>query len=598
VPAGSTILPGTIEAGAVVPANGQYLLQPSAKFNVDGVYGLVVQVRDGSGDMISSAPLTLTISTSGPKIPPTLDLVGASDPTRNSIVPAANPALPANPRVTVVRRPFVTGVTDPGATVTIFTLVNGRPMALAPPVTASQFKNGSIPAGTYTVQLLSNLVDGTIQIFAQATNAAGNTNPTATELTIKVTTSPGDYTGVGTAGLALYSPGTGNFMFTHAGTTAVTTLPAFGLANVDVPVSGDFNGDGQTDPAVYRPTDGSWIIDVNSQATGQFIDRVPTEVAPGPNVTPAQGDFDADGLTDPAVYDLVGGTGYFVIDHNSVASGSTATVTSVAWGMTGDVPVPGDYAGLGSAQVAVFRPSNGTWYDPNTAAVVVTPPAAGDVPVPADYDEVYRAEQAIFRPSNETFYIHNSLTGGGARTVTMPKLAGQGPNDVIIPAPADYTGDGKADPAIYDQTLGMYEYVSSATGTAVVRSFSATNRDIPPNSPYQYRAAANTGAPSFTTAGGFIRGGSGGAAAPALAAAGGSSGSSGGFATAAVVIGSPVPTGSTSTGKSSTLPTGTVLKAPPIVLATSSASSSRPAQSDATDSAIASLGKSYNGLFI
>ena len=33
---------------------------------------------------------------------------------------------------------------------------------------------------------------------------------------------------------------------------------------------------------------------------------------------------------------------------------------NVAWGATGDVPVPGDYDGDGRDDVAVYR--NGTWY--------------------------------------------------------------------------------------------------------------------------------------------------------------------------------------------------------------------------------------------
>ena len=65
----------------------------------------------------------------------------------------------------------------------------------------------------------------------------------------------------------------------------------------------------------------------------------------------------------------------------------------------------------------------------------------------------------------------------------------------------------------------------------------------------------------------------------------------------AVVVGAPAPSGSTSTGKASPLPTtGSIIK-PPSILVSTSGSTSRPAQGDATDSAIASLGKSYNGLF-
>ena len=554
--------------------------------------------------------MTLTISTALPNAP-TMSLAASSHVPNN----------PVTPNTTVVRRPFVTGTADPGAAINIYTMVNGQQVNLAV-ATASQFKNGAVPAGTFTAQLPSNLSDGTITIFAKASNAAGNTNPTPATLTIHITSVDGDYTGVGKAGLAVYSPGTGDFIFAHAGTGITSFVSGFGLPNIDVPVPGDYNGDGQTDPAIYRPTNGYWAIDVNSQASGQFVDFVPPIVPPGPNVTPAQADYDADGLTDPAVYDMLSGTGYFVVLHNFVTGGATASTQVVPWGITGDVPVAADYDGSGAAQIAVYRPSNGTWYirssgvggGAGTAAttrepsVVVTAPAAGDVPVPANYDGISnlpgispagvgRTEEAIFRPGNETFYIFNPTTGT-TRFVTMPKLPGQGASDVIIPAPADYTGDGKTDAAIFDQTLGTYEYINSSTGAVFTQSFYRTGRDIPPNAPYQYRAAANTAAPTFT--GGFP-GGFGGvtnSASPALATAGGSGGSSSGAATASVVIGAPTPAGSTSTGKSSTLPTATILKPPSILLSSSSSGSSRPAQDDTTDSAIASLGKSYNGLFL
>jgi len=40
----------------------------------------------------------------------------------------------------------------------------------------------------------------------------------------------------------------------------------------------------------------------------------------------------------------------------------TTVTEGVNWGNGADVPVPGDYNGDGRTDIAVFRPSDGTWY--------------------------------------------------------------------------------------------------------------------------------------------------------------------------------------------------------------------------------------------
>ena len=602
VPLANPVVLNNTGPAYVDPVNGQYTLQPSMAL-ADGTYTIAVKVTDAGGDTITSTSpppppvATLTIDTKAPSSISGLALLTSSHVPND----------PNTPNATVVRRPTVTGMTDPGAIVTIKGSVNGGPQIVLATATAQPYNNGGHPAGYFAAQLPSNLTDGTVKLYAYAENAAGNTNPTPSTLALKIFSVPGDYTGVGAAGLAVYTPATGNYDFAHAGTGITTFLYGFGLPNVDIPVPDDYNGDGQTDPATYRPTNGWWTIDVNSQVAGQqYLLYVPpiVSVTAYPGTIPTPADYDTDGQADPAVFSIVyvNGVGYgvFTILHNEVTAASTATVQSIAWGLAGDTPVPGDYDGAGSAEVAVYRPTTGAWYIRSSGtvvgepaagksepAVIVTPFKAGDVPDQADYDGIGRLEEAIFRPSTETFYIYNPITKA-TRSVVMPKLAGQGPGDVIIPASADYTGDGKADATIFDQTLGMYEYINSTTGQVVTSPFHASNGDIPPGAPVQYRVAAYAaGATASAQKGsGFLAIAPGASSAtPSLATAPTSSG-----ATPAVILGATVPTGLTSTGKTSTLPPAPAPSpTPAVALITVANSITRPAQGDVTDEAIASM---------
>jgi trimeric autotransporter adhesin len=240
------------------------------------------------------------------------------------------------------------------------------------------------------------------------------------------------------------SNGTWYVSQTSGGTSAARQWGQVG----DIPVPGDYDGDGKTDIAVYRPSSGTWWI-VSSQ-TG--AGSVQTWGMPGDQ--PVPGDYDGDGKTDLAVYRPSDGSWYIV-------SSRTGAGSVQAWGMLGDQPIPSDYDGDGRTDIAVFRPSNGTWYiilSRTWSGYSFSWGGLGDIPMPADYDGDGKTDIVVYRPSNGTWYIVLS------RTWSAYSFAWGGLGD--IPMPADYDGDGKADIAAYRPSNGTWYIVPSKTGYA------------------------------------------------------------------------------------------------------------------------------------
>ena len=113
---------------------------------------------------------------------------------------------------------------------------------------------------------------------------------------------------------------------------------------------------------------------------------------------PVNGDFDGDGLADPGTFSAV--TGEWRIFFSSIRYAPSETVV---WGAESDVPVPADYDGDGRADLAVYRPSSGMWSivmsnKGNPSRFDVAWGREDDSPMAFDYDQDGKADLALRRP--------------------------------------------------------------------------------------------------------------------------------------------------------------------------------------------------------
>jgi hypothetical protein len=94
-------------------------------------------------------------------------------------------------------------------------------------------------------------------------------------------------------------------------------------------VPGDYDGDGKTDVAIFRPSSGVWYVRTSSSGFSSYF----TVNLGASTDIPVTGDFDGDGKTDVAVW--TPSTGVW-----SVLSSSSnfTTLTQRQWGLPTDVP--------------------------------------------------------------------------------------------------------------------------------------------------------------------------------------------------------------------------------------------------------------------
>ncbi|CAN5873419.1 hypothetical protein BH23PLA1_BH23PLA1_14030 [soil metagenome] len=275
--------------------------------------------------------------------------------------------------------------------------------------------------------------------------------------------STADYNGDGRADLAIFHsrstevPGAAHWYleFSNGGSLSL----AFGLADEDIPVPGDYDGDGITDLAVFRPSTAEWFLLRSSAGPLHMTFGLADEDIPVP------GDYDGDGITDLAVF-RPSTAEWFLLRTNEGPFRQ-------AFGLGDeDRPMPMDYDGDGITDLAVFRPSTAEWFLLRSSAGPFHQTfglADEDIPVPADYDGDGILDLAVYRPSTAEWFVLRSTEG--------PLRLEFGSPGEDRPMTLDYDGDGRDDLALYRPSTQEAFIMQSSTGLVVRRPIAEANLD-------------------------------------------------------------------------------------------------------------------------
>jgi hypothetical protein len=233
---------------------------------------------------------------------------------------------------------------------------------------------------------------------------------------------PADYDGDGKTDIAVWHPGDTSVagFYILQSTTNTVRYDNFGQTGDDPSVVADYTGDHSADPAVYRPG-------VNPGDQSYFFYRASS----GPNTgsvayepwgqnadVPVPGDYDGDGKADFMIRrgDVTGHLTFWL------RTNGTNNVSVQFFGLAADYSVPGDYDGDGKTDLAVARDSGGNlnWYyrssiTGNTIWLGPFGSNLSDYIVQGDYDGDGKTDIAVWRPtvdaSPSIFYVMGSKSG-------------------------------------------------------------------------------------------------------------------------------------------------------------------------------------------
>jgi len=256
----------------------------------------------------------------------------------------------------------------------------------------------------------------------------------------------GSWNGSATGKVGVFRPSDGVFYLDYNGNDvwdgcAVDRCLSIGMDG-DIPLVGDWNGDGVAKVAAFRPSDGVFYLDYNGngQWDGCGVDRC-LQIGML-NDVPLVGDWDGTGASKVGTFRPSDGVFYLDYNGNGQWDGC-GTDRCLAIGLNGDIPLVGDWDGTGSAKVGAFRPSDGVFYldhngngqwDGCTIDRCLQIGMNGDTPLVGDWTSSGPARVGVYRPNTGTVYLDYNGNGiwDGCETDRCIAMGGSASDTAVL----------------------------------------------------------------------------------------------------------------------------------------------------------------------
>ena len=216
----------------------------------------------------------------------------------------------------------------------------------------------------------------------------------------------------------------------------------------DVPVTGDWDGDGKDNVGTFSRRAYGWF---NLLAGGQ-VTRVRRGIGPD---RPLVGDWDGDGKVDL-------GLRRATLPDFVLRPASGAPAIKLSLGAADDKPVAGDWDGDGTTDIGIWRPATAMFWlrRPDGTVRKVQLGTTSQLPVTGDWNGDGVTDLGVFDPATATWSLRMVAKDGTVWTATT-KLGAAGD----LPVTGDWNGDGVTDLGTWTPSTATWTQRLAATTT-------------------------------------------------------------------------------------------------------------------------------------